>query len=757
MSPNDLVVSSNDGDIGSSSGSIWINLFLCISLLGSLLVMYYYYCMRCRRTKIKIELSQLPVLFVISALALCFINLAALSCSKDVSNPLEKWNIRLDPSKGSTKGESLDKKNSMEIQELKQQVESLTSQLHTCQRSQKRRRGEAKYESSSSSTSSTKTSASISSYCALLPQPIPSTIGFWNSYLDSIVEASQHSLDKRWTLHDFTAELLHLLSPDRLARSSMSLPHDWTPVQRALQVLHQRHVYLTQLSSSTETTENTYSNQTNPQEARKLKILVLGGSLIVGVNCRKIVADNNLNMLMPNRLCTWTHRLESFLNKILGGPYVEVQKVALGGTNTQTGYVMWDSDFLPEEAKNPDIVINAYSTNDMHILTVLQAREGNQTLRDKVMEMTQDFVRSILQDGSCSPLLIHVDDYLGNEQREILVTTELAQATMVLANYYGFTSVSYANVVRDIVYGDTHEYWISPQGWYESEQSNDMLREIHPGMGMHIISTWVLAYNLLHLTLSFCAIEPFWNASISANVSKLETPRKYSARHGLPRLHGNPIIPGKPKPRPKGLPPPLEQGLSLENITSLWNSAEPVAEVCPEVLTDYSNSIATIQQRCPFSWFSGLSKQGLNESYAHGLFSTSNPFVEENTGWDINTQGKKLGISPIAGAERPSLRLGFNGYPLSTITLFYMRSYGEKWENSTMSISLTIDDIYWKTEEIVGIHEKQTSETYTHRISLPVQQATKAEIFTHPLSKVQLTLQLTGGQTFKIMGLAICK
>jgi hypothetical protein len=58
-----------------------------------------------------------------------------------------------------------------------------------------------------------------------------------------------------------------------------------------------------------------------------------------------------------------------------------------------------------------------------------------------------------------------MDDYLGNEQREILVTTELAQATMVLANYYGFTSMSYANVVRDIVYGDTHEIFGSrPQG-----------------------------------------------------------------------------------------------------------------------------------------------------------------------------------------------------------------------------------------------------------------------------------------------------
>jgi tryptophan synthase beta subunit len=37
--------------------------------------------------------------------------------------------------------------------------------------------------------------------------------------------------------------------------------------------------------------------------------------------------------------------------------------------------------------------------NDMHILTVLQAKEGNQTLRDKVLEMTRDFVRNRESQG----------------------------------------------------------------------------------------------------------------------------------------------------------------------------------------------------------------------------------------------------------------------------------------------------------------------------------------------------------------------
>ena len=98
---------------------------------------------------------------------------------------------------------------------------------------------------------------------------------------------------------------------------------------------------------------------------------------------------------------------------------------------------------MPPEAKNPDIIINAYATNDMHIITMLEAQQGNTTLRDKVFDMIQDFVRRIMEPSpdvgttsSCGssqqqqrlpPLLVHMDDYLGNEQREIWATTELYQ------------------------------------------------------------------------------------------------------------------------------------------------------------------------------------------------------------------------------------------------------------------------------------------------------------------------------------------
>ena len=618
---------------------------------------------------------------------------------------------------------------SQAIQELKLQVEILQSKLLKCEEG--RRKAASADTAADTDTANTAEKKSVaaatvadnrSPYCAFVPNPVPSTVGLWNSMLNTIIQASKHEKDHRFKLHYFTAQLLHLVSPDRLARSTMALPHDWTPVQRVMKTLHDRYLFLTQGAPQT----------------RKLKILVMGGSLIVGANCRKVITDLNLGIKMPVKLCVWPHRLETFLNKMLGGDYVEVHKIALGGTNTQTGFVMLDSNFLPDEAKDPDIVINAYSTNDMHILTVLQAQEGNQTLRDKVMEMTQDFVRSVMKDGPCAPLLMIMDDYLGNEQREILHTTELSQATMVLANYYGFSSVSYGNVVRDIVYGDTHEYWISPEGWYDGNASDTMTREIHPGMGMHIITAWVAAFNMLHLAMTYCAIEPFVNAMTTVDS---DTERPYETIQGLPRMRNTFAVPGKPKGRPAGLPPPLVKSLSLENVTKVWKAAKPVGALCHETKSD--------EERCPFSWFSGLSDQGKNETYAQSLFSVTNPYMTENTGWDINTLGKKLGISPIPDRKQPLMTMEFENIQLSTVTLFYMKSYGKNWDNSKIAVTVTLDGKEFIRDELVGIHDKETSETYTHRIDLPVSSTT--------IQNAQVTLQHTGGLTFKIMGMAICK
>ena len=166
------------------------------------------------------------------------------------------------------------------------------------------------------------------------------------------------------------------------------------------------------------------------------------------------------------------------------------------------------------------------------------------------MEMTQEFVRSVLKvddNDACDtdpPLLLHMDDYLGNEQRSILQTMELSQAVHVLANYYGFATMSFANAVRDIVYADTKEGWISPVGWYPGDLktlSDTMEREIHPGMGMHIIASWVASYNVFHMASIYCSMEGYFNATAEAAKQPTDSnddERPYYPIYGLPKEEG---------------------------------------------------------------------------------------------------------------------------------------------------------------------------------------------------------------------------
>eukprot|EP00539_Tryblionella_compressa_P014924 CAMPEP_0178853274 /NCGR_PEP_ID=MMETSP0746-20121128/22134_1 /TAXON_ID=913974 /ORGANISM="Nitzschia punctata, Strain CCMP561" /LENGTH=78 /DNA_ID=CAMNT_0020519027 /DNA_START=1 /DNA_END=234 /DNA_ORIENTATION=- len=54
-------------------------------------------------------------------------------------------------------------------------------------------------------------------------------------------------------------------------------------------------------------------------------------------------------------------------------------------------------DLLPEEMANPDIIINAHSTNEMHQNTIKEAQERNQSHWDAAFFMTQTFIRTVLK------------------------------------------------------------------------------------------------------------------------------------------------------------------------------------------------------------------------------------------------------------------------------------------------------------------------------------------------------------------------
>jgi hypothetical protein len=144
-------------------------------------------------------------------------------------------------------------------------------------------------------------------------------------YVKQIHTATQLTpYDKKYHFHDFTAQLLQIVSP-RLPHSVLSVPHDWSIVRHILDKAVARYDYL----------------QDSKKKPFKLpvKIVILGGSVLVGRNCRKLMKDLGIEgMLLPNRACTWAYRLQIFMDQILQQPGVfEITKISMGGTNTAVG------------------------------------------------------------------------------------------------------------------------------------------------------------------------------------------------------------------------------------------------------------------------------------------------------------------------------------------------------------------------------------------------------------------------------------
>lgn len=588
---------------------------------------------------------------------------------------------------------------------------------------------------------------------AIMPHPVPTAMDLWNEHILKIFSMSRIPQDTKYNFHDFTAQLLQIISP-RLPRSVKTVPFDWRPIENALTVAWERYRYL-------QLPEEERKMIPIHDKPRPLKILAMGGSVMVGRNCAALKKEMGFQWRLPLRECNWSSRLGNFLNNLFLGDgkdheenLVEISKVAMGGTNTATGSVIWQYDLVPEEARNPDIVINAYSTNDMHILTILEAQSTNTTLRDKTFDMIQQYVRQVLGSRNCRsgsdelipPLLLHMDDYLGNEQVKIWDTTELTQGVQVLANYYGFVSVSYADVIREFVYGDTYERWFSSEWWVSGGEKYE--RQIHPGMGMHISQIWVAAYNFLHLASSYCSMP----TDVIDNLGNNNINEYQAGLWGLPELkRDTKEVKGKPKPRPEGLPPELTQELLLEEVTSLWKTQTEEEESNrpkPECKSDAS--AATV--KCPFSWVSGLSLQQNNVTWIKEYFEKQSSTWE---GWELSDD-EKIGFVPStqnADGKKARMILDFTySQKIQSITIFFMKSYGEQWENSELSIRILSDEGKEQSpleeRNILGTHSKKTSEMYTEEI-----------ILANPVDageKIQLDATLVGGKTFKIMGLAVC-
>ena len=469
---------------------------------------------------------------------------------------------------------------------------------------------------------------------------------------------------------------------------------------------------------------------------KKLNIVVLGGSVTMGVNCPVTPLSFDRNRRNRDPTCAWPKRLEMMLSYLLGQKVpLQIVSIAAGGTDSGVGKQLIDFDLITKSLHgSPDIIINAYSTNDMHIIAMRNAAAKNMTLADAVFETQQSFVRSALSYGCGKdpPLLIFVDDYLGNEQNRLKEIVEANKAISQLAVYYDFMFISYADAVRRMVYGGVEEKWFSPT-WINGR--NRWVRQIHPTMGMHIAMAYAVAFNILNAVISFCneeAYAPCLNVSLNHCDSS------------IPRVDKEKDRPGSPSKIPDGLPPLWTDDLMLHNVSSQWRQqAESNESNCDQTKGDGKFS------RCSFAWIAGMSVKSIYElqKYLHPFSGD----IATDQSWDIVDDHGKLGLSPSGTIGDKIVFALPDDAGIRFVYVFAMKSYGEKWSDSAARLSLfrLNQTSPVLAEELSGWHDSLISVTYTYKFDLGKDALSVEE-------KGRLEVELIGGQTFKITGLALC-
>jgi len=558
----------------------------------------------------------------------------------------------------------------------------------------------------------------------------------WARNLDHIVQWSQLPQDKGYRERPLVTEkVLPALGPEELRRSIVSnMPS--TDVSRILEIVERR-----------------YRDPSMPP----LKILVIGGSVAWGQGC---FAPRPINTF----LCRWSNRLENLINNCLGFDAVRVYNAALGGTNTAIANIMLEFQLYLDKigSEGADVIINGYSTNEMHFLSMQQAKGQEESLEAQIFALMQRFIRgtqtgvweshqipesqALKKQAYKRPTIIYLDDYLGNEQHGILETMKFNDVLYRLTRYYNIAAVSSADGVRSVVYANTREHTFSPLGWYGGA-NGQYKREVHPPPGGHIAMTYVLAFAMLSFITNYCSdIEQ-------------ETPR--------PHVMGRTSVGGKES---SCLPPYLDEKLQLHEISHKWKNSCNESFSSEENPSPSNSSSSTLSKNCMFAWMSGLGNTTTEESLQH-LFAESNALHNVRGDWRPRKDHKKLGYSYI-GSEvgqndnetnvsengRPGFHLtfnpGFNEGASVRIVFMYMKSYGPDWDGSVVKLSgiqkiaNNIHHLLFE-EHLYGYfqaHEPQISVSVTKRFS-----------FVSPSDgSTEIRIEVIGGKQFKFTGMVIC-
>lgn len=528
--------------------------------------------------------------------------------------------------------------------------------------------------------------------CSLVAQrtggvPFTTSVShLWTRHFDNIVKASQHPSDPNYLHKEWIVSLLASLTPSMLQQGFRTKPSS-VALERVLTLVRQRIL--------------------NPHSTRPIKIAVVGGSVTGGGGCNRPPIpveghDKNAMDSIKNAMdCAWPKRLELLVNNLVGMQLVQVHNLAVGGTHLELPtplikYWLYPQELLPN---GPDVIISSYSTNEQHTYPYRIDTTNTTKFAEIKRKRVNDFIETVHNSRPCDepPFLMFLDDYLGNQQDRIVGETTYNKIVSELAEWYGdVMHVSYADVVRRVVYANTEEITFTPDWPIEKrgEYKGQHVVQPHFGMGGHVTIAWTLVFALGQAIAGCCENQHFLDE--------------------MARLKRQTMIPDGVTELMTTVPPPrLTTDLMLSNVTQAWRDNFHMQQgqrraLCSE--DTYGKA------PCSFAFIAGQAGTVRNGSQLTNYLKRFGAF--ESDGWgpvvDLAAGGwsKKLGLVASKAGANMTVTVANIDKEIRVLNLQTLKSYGDKWEGSKARFTVRVQNPgkpeWIDTFVIEGVHDSKT-------------------------------------------------
>jgi hypothetical protein len=448
---------------------------------------------------------------------------------------------------------------------------------------------------------------------------------------------------------------------------------------------------------------------------------------------KALAQKKNKKILIVSGLSVW----EAFLNNILNHglsdsekkPIVKIIPMSHPGIAVTTEFdtdivkhKLWNQNLFSNPTRSPDVIINAYNAQDMFL-----PKRGWKTAEDydyyhQQRQVIQDFIRaSLLSACATPPVVINVDDYVGNQHGPVMADNTQARVLQLLSDYYEVALVSYAEVIRRLVYASEHsplehtniEDWTSDWAVLSSETAESIME--HGNVGP-IALTMTMAYAFLSLTVGYC----------SHQSTKLAEPDYSLMKEEVFQLADQVI------------PPVLNTDLCLTNVSDFWQEEKDKKQNNPQCNPE----------SCEFAFWGGMQQTASELEDYLGLY------IKEKSGWTLADGGRLIAEEEEASLLLVIPSISTLGETDKVIRIFSSRQDSEveasklEWELSVHTNRRGRKGFLMGT--IDGVHDSPAT------VALPTTIKLGKNMFHNGTSSIELKLQLVEGHEFEVVAMTFC-